>query len=207
MDNFKIIYKILKVFEKNLDVEEPDWEDLTPQKLNISEVLWQNLIQMLIKAGYIDGIKITSTATGTYITPINPQITLQGLQYLEENSMMRKAYRLAKGIKDITPGINIVNQARVTACFFIAQERAQYRAEAHDMEVLEMEMKQVYEALEKVENGADLIAAIKGEINTPNNEAKKHRTAGEQSAKKLKSILEAVSVRRRIKITRPNERE
>ena len=50
MDNFKIIYKILKVFEKNLDVEEPDWEDLTPQKLNISEVLWQNLIQMLIKA-------------------------------------------------------------------------------------------------------------------------------------------------------------
>lgn len=207
MDNFKIIYKILKVFEKNLDVEEPDWEDLTPKKLNISEVLWQNLIQMLIKAGYIDGIKITSTATGTYITPINPQITLQGLQYLEENSMMRKAYRLAKGIKDITPGINIVNQARVTACFFIAQERAQYRAEAHDMEVSEMEMKQVYEALEKVENGADLIAAIKGEINTPNNEAKKHRTAGEQSAKKLKSILEAVSVRRRIKITRPNERE
>ena len=56
-------------------------------------------------------------------------------------------------------------------------------------------------------NGADLIAAIKGEINTLNNEAKKHRTAGEQSAIKLKSILEAVSVRRRIKITRPNERE
>lgn len=53
-----------------------------------------------------------------------------------------------------------------------------------------MEMKQVYEALEKVENGADLIAAIKGEINTINNEAKKHRTAGEQSATKLKSILE-----------------
>lgn len=70
-----------------------------------------------------------------------------------------------------------------------------------------MEMKQVYEALKKVENGADLIAAIKDEINTLNNESKKHRTAGEQSATKLKSILEAFSVRRRIKITRPNERE
>lgn len=57
-----------------------------------------------------------------------------------------------------------------------------------------MEMKQVYEALEKVENGADLIAAIKGEINTLNNEAKKHRTSGEQSATKLKSILEAVGL-------------
>lgn len=105
MDNFKIIYKILKVFEKNLDVDEPDWEALTPEKLGISEALWRNLIQMLIKAGYIDGFKATPTSTGTYITPIDPQITLQGLQYLEENSMMQKAYRLAKGIKDITPGL------------------------------------------------------------------------------------------------------
>ena len=43
-------------------------------------------------------------------------------------------------------------------------------------------------------NGADLIAAIKGEINTLNNEAKRYRTAGEQSATKLKSILEAVGL-------------
>lgn len=35
-----------------------------------------------------------------------------------------------------------------------------------------MEMKRVYEVLEKVENGADLIAATKGEINTLNNAAK-----------------------------------
>lgn len=57
-----------------------------------------------------------------------------------------------------------------------------------------MDMKQVYEALEKTENGADLIAAIKGEINALNNEAKKHRTAGEQSAAKLKNILDAVGL-------------
>lgn len=80
--------------------------------------------------------------------------------------------------------IIFINQARVTSCFFIAQERAQYRAEAHDMEVSEMEMKQVYEAFEKVENGADLIAAIKGEINALNNEAKKYRKAGEKSVTK-----------------------
>lgn len=57
-----------------------------------------------------------------------------------------------------------------------------------------MDMKQVYEALEKIENGADLVTAIKGEINALNNEAKKHRTAGEQSAAKLKNILEAVGL-------------
>ena len=48
-----------------------------------------------------------------------------------------------------------------------------------------MEMKQVYEALEKVENAADLIAAIKGEINTLNNEAK-NNAAHKKSALTLK---------------------
>ncbi len=57
-----------------------------------------------------------------------------------------------------------------------------------------MEMKQVYEALEKMENGAELITAIKSEINVLNNEAKRHRTAGEQSATKLKNVLEAAGL-------------
>ena len=38
-----------------------------------------------------------------------------------------------------------------------------------------MDMKDVYAALEKLDNAADLITAIKGEINTLNNEAKKNR--------------------------------
>ena len=52
-----------------------------------------------------------------------------------------------------------------------------------------MDMKDVYAALEKLDNGADLITAIKGEINTLNNEAKKNRIAGEHTAEKLKDVL------------------
>ena len=52
-----------------------------------------------------------------------------------------------------------------------------------------MDMKDVYAALEKLDNGADLITAIKGEINTLNNEAKKNRIAGEHTAEKLKNVL------------------
>lgn len=33
------------------------------------------------------------------------KITLKGLEYLQENSIMRKIYRTAQGIKDITPGL------------------------------------------------------------------------------------------------------
>lgn len=57
-----------------------------------------------------------------------------------------------------------------------------------------MEMKQVYETLETMDNGAELIATIKSEISGLNNEAKKHRTAGELNATKLKNLLESLGM-------------
>lgn len=36
---------------------------------------------------------------------MHPKITLKGLEYLQENSMMKQAAAFAKGIKDIVPGI------------------------------------------------------------------------------------------------------
>ena len=32
-------------------------------------------------------------------------ITLKGLEYLQENSMMQKIYKTTKGIKDVVPAI------------------------------------------------------------------------------------------------------
>lgn len=57
-----------------------------------------------------------------------------------------------------------------------------------------MTLKEIYEALEKVDNGAELITGIKTEINKLNNEAKKHREAGEQNAIKAKALIEALGL-------------
>lgn len=53
-----------------------------------------------------------------------------------------------------------------------------------------MDLKQVYEMLEKQENGAEMITAIKAEITKLNGEAKANREAGNKSAAKTKAILE-----------------
>lgn len=53
-----------------------------------------------------------------------------------------------------------------------------------------MEMKQVYEALEKVENGAELITAIKTELGKVNAEAKGHREKSDKAVAKTRAILE-----------------
>ena len=57
-----------------------------------------------------------------------------------------------------------------------------------------MEIKDIYTNLEKVENGAEMIAAIKAEIASANNEAKKHRQSQESLTAKNKAILEALGL-------------
>lgn len=53
-----------------------------------------------------------------------------------------------------------------------------------------MEMKEVYEKLEKLENGKELVEAVKAEFAKVNAEAKGHREKGDKAAAKIKSILE-----------------
>lgn len=61
---------------------------------------------MLYNAGYIDGIDIIHLGGNECdLKYIDPSITLKGLEYLEQNELMHKAYRLLKGIKDVAPGM------------------------------------------------------------------------------------------------------
>lgn len=53
-----------------------------------------------------------------------------------------------------------------------------------------MDIKEVYTKLETVENGAEMIAAIKAETNRLSNEAKTHRQSNDKNTAKIKSILE-----------------
>ena len=108
MDNFTIIYKILKALEEAMDYEIFDTATISPERLGISKPKWEKILIMLKNSGYITGI-VTERSLSDYseriVEPITPVITLKGLEYLSENSMMQKAYRMLKGIKEITPGI------------------------------------------------------------------------------------------------------
>lgn len=103
MDNFRIIYKILKALERALDVENFDKNLITAEALGISEERWSRIMKMMIDEGYIEGVRNIKYdgATVPLIKMLNPAITLKGLEYLENNSMMKKAADIAKGIIDI----------------------------------------------------------------------------------------------------------
>lgn len=53
MDNFKVIYKILKVLESAMDCDEVDRSLLKAENFKITENRFENIIRMLAKEEYI----------------------------------------------------------------------------------------------------------------------------------------------------------
>lgn len=103
-ENARAIYAILRELERSLDCEEFDQARISPDALGITRERRDNLLAMLADAGYISGVGVTSFDSVRRVTVSRPRITLAGLEYLEDNTLMKRAARVAKGIKDVIPG-------------------------------------------------------------------------------------------------------
>ena len=104
MDNFSVIYKILSTLEKSMDLEEFDSERISAETLGVSVCRWEKYMEMLVDAGYIKGVSIKVYSDGQRIVTVtDARITLKGLEYLNENSIMQRMYKAAKGITDLIP--------------------------------------------------------------------------------------------------------
>jgi len=90
-----------------MDTEGFDFDSISHEVLKISELRWTRLMQMLIENHYIDGVEEIYMMGQTYpeFKNMDVRITLEGLQYLEENSMMTKIKNAVKEIKDFIPGL------------------------------------------------------------------------------------------------------
>ena len=100
------VQQILSLLDKYLDYEDPDWSRLSVDHFQVTEKRFISIMLMLYQAGYIDDIEPIHLGGNRFdLKYINPTITLKGLEYLEDNDLMHKAYRLLKGVKDITPGV------------------------------------------------------------------------------------------------------
>lgn len=106
MDNFAIIYKILKALEKAMDTEEFDMSMISCDRLGVAYPRWEKIMIMLVKAGYLEGVafdQCMSDYSPKIQKPIQPVITLKGLEYLADNTLMKKAANVIKGMKEAIP--------------------------------------------------------------------------------------------------------
>ncbi len=86
-----------------MDFEEFDSEGVTAQRFGTNENRFHALLIQLQESGYIDKLKVVRyTRTPQQIQPpIAPRMTLKRLEYLSENSMMKKAADIAKGVLEV----------------------------------------------------------------------------------------------------------
>jgi hypothetical protein len=99
-DYFVIVYKILRTLRAAMKVEEFDPEQISPEILRIGVEYWEQILIMMYEEGYIKGVKpipiLGRPTKGVKVGAI--RITQKGLEYLQENSMMKKVSDLVKGI-------------------------------------------------------------------------------------------------------------
>ena len=107
MDNFKTIYKILKKLEEAMDQDSFDFNSVNHEAMGISKMRWNRILKMMIENGFIEGVRIVDADGQPFlgVKAYDPHITLDGLHYLEENSVMTKIAKALKGIKEIVPMI------------------------------------------------------------------------------------------------------
>ena len=108
MDNFKIIYRILKYLEEHLGEEHLDMDRISHERLGISFLRWEALLRMMQEEGYIKGLVYEQTLSDSsphVAMPIRPKITIKGLEYLAENSLMQRIANGMKTVKETIPGL------------------------------------------------------------------------------------------------------
>ena len=107
-DYFVIAAKILDYLYKCLKKGiAPELELLSPEALGINESYWNYIFHNLSEYGYITGV-ISKKLIGNPEVQVKLQynklrITPPGIEYLAENSTMKKALETLQTIKDLIP--------------------------------------------------------------------------------------------------------
>ncbi|MGN0506644.1 MAG: YjcQ family protein [Lachnospiraceae bacterium] len=104
MDNFKAVYRILSQLEQDMDNPKCNLDSISYEQLGVSKERWAKYIEMMSDVGYIKGAQVKRNIYGELLIDCSDmKITLKGLEYLQENSMMQKIYKTIKGVAEIIP--------------------------------------------------------------------------------------------------------
>ena len=108
-DMFVVMYKILSYLyscEKKGEKPLPSLLTGEGDLLHINEAYFANIIEEMVDEGLVKGFQILKTWSGTKDVVTNdPRITIKGVEFLQENSMMKKVAKALKDAKDILPFI------------------------------------------------------------------------------------------------------
>lgn len=106
-DMIRIIYCILKeLYECTKQGVKVNKADINHERFRIPYSYWLDILIEMQKRGYIEGVLYRMTkGTGRVVNYDDIAVTLEGVEYLANNSSMNRVKEALKDIKDIVPMI------------------------------------------------------------------------------------------------------
>lgn len=104
-DMYVIMYKVIAYLYEcmKLGIKPVDnkWDAAA---MDIPQSYWKQIVGEMIDHGLISGITYTKVAGGgIVIEPFDPVVTMEGVQFAQENSMMAKAKKFLQDTKASVP--------------------------------------------------------------------------------------------------------
>lgn len=82
---------------------EPDPDMYSADALGVPKAYWDAVMDELVGHGFVAGISVISSPYGLIVDPKRPRVTMEGVAFLEENSMIGKARAFLKEAKSVIP--------------------------------------------------------------------------------------------------------
>ena len=103
-DFFKIVYQILYyLYDVKKEGRVLNVDEINHEAFGIPYSYYADIISELMDNGLIKGAIVKPTKTTRILCLNDMYITMKGIEYLQENSMMKKTYKILKELKDWTP--------------------------------------------------------------------------------------------------------
>ena len=104
-DFFVIAYRIMAYLYACMKAgEEPDGNHISHEWLGIPKSYWNSIMGNLCDKGFIKGIGEYSVPGKDIYELKRPEITMDGIEYLQNNSTIVKAKAALKELKEMVPG-------------------------------------------------------------------------------------------------------
>lgn len=106
-DMYVVMYKILAYLydcmKRGVDQNDANW---SAQALGIPASYWTSIVEELVGHGFVAGVNVEHFINGEVpVTPIDPRVTMEGVAFAQENSMMGKAKAFLQDAKAAIPFI------------------------------------------------------------------------------------------------------
>lgn len=103
-DMHVVMYKILAYLYACMKAgERADRNEMSAAALGINEVYWTEIIAELTHRRLIKGVTVTHSPKSDGVYLDNPRVTMEGVEFLMENSMMAKAKQFLMDFKASVP--------------------------------------------------------------------------------------------------------